>query len=97
MLVYFDHNDSCKHNFGYVVGTQYEYLLSAVLRVVVSSSCYRYPYPSRLILDSKSTDSRTMTVSKFLSNLPKGLSLDVGAIPLRFAIVTLWLPGLDNS
>ncbi|PON50466.1 hypothetical protein PanWU01x14_223310 [Parasponia andersonii] len=72
-----------KHGGGGEISTQYKYLLCAVLRVAISSSWYRYPYPSRPILDVKSIDSRTMAVSKFLIDFPGGLSLEDSGIPLR--------------
>uniref|UniRef100_A0A803NT71 Uncharacterized protein n=1 Tax=Cannabis sativa TaxID=3483 RepID=A0A803NT71_CANSA len=64
-------------------GTQYKDLLYSVLRVAISSSCYRFPYPSRPILSVKSLDVRATAVSKLLSTCPKGLSFDNSNIPFR--------------
>ncbi|KAF4398639.1 hypothetical protein G4B88_013728 [Cannabis sativa] len=64
-------------------GTQYKDLLYSVLRVAISSSCYRFPYPSRPILSVKSLDERATAVSKLLSTCPKGLSFDNSNIPFR--------------
>ncbi|XP_062091026.1 uncharacterized protein LOC133797210 [Humulus lupulus] len=63
--------------------TQYKYLLCAVLRVAISSSCYRFSYPSRPILSAESFDLRSIAVSKFLSNFPRGFFLDNSSIPFR--------------
>lgn len=67
-----------------VAGTLYNSLIYAVVKAAATSTCYRYLYPSRPILDVKAINARGTVVSKLLGNLPRGLSNDKSNIPFRF-------------
>lgn len=61
-------------------------LSCAVVRVVISASCYRYLFPSALVLDAKSIDGRSTAVSQLLCHLPREFSLKNHEIPFRFVV-----------
>ncbi|XP_038699386.1 uncharacterized protein LOC119996719 [Tripterygium wilfordii] len=58
-------------------------LLHGIVRVAVHASCYRFLFPSRLVLDTRSIDGRSIIVSKLLCHLPCEFLLDNHRIPLR--------------
>ncbi|XP_059431855.1 uncharacterized protein LOC132165349 isoform X2 [Corylus avellana] len=64
-------------------GVLAQMLSCAVVRVVISASCYRYLLPSALVLDSKSIDGRSTAVSQLLCHLPREFSLENHEIPFR--------------
>jgi len=63
-------------------------LLSAVVRVAASASCYKYLSPSMHVLDVKSIDGSITAISKLLCHLPMDFSLSNHEIPTRFAATT---------
>ncbi|KAF3439602.1 hypothetical protein FNV43_RR17880 [Rhamnella rubrinervis] len=69
-----------------VHGTLYNSLIYAVVKAAISSTCYRYLYPSRPILDVKAINARRTLVSKLLGYLPRGLSNDKSNIPFRLLL-----------
>ncbi|GMY36298.1 hypothetical protein FCV25MIE_31540 [Fagus crenata] len=58
-------------------------LSCAVVRVVVSASCYRYLFPSTPVLDAKSINGRSAALSQLLCHLPREFSLKNHEIPFR--------------
>jgi hypothetical protein len=71
-----------------VVGMPIDLLLSAVVRVAASASCYKYLSPSMHVLDIKSIDGSITAISKLLCHLPMDFSLSNHEIPTRFAATT---------
>lgn len=58
-------------------------LACAVVRVVVSASCYQHLLPSTPVLNAKSIDRRSTAVSQLLCHLPREFSLKNHEIPFR--------------
>eukprot|EP00258_Populus_trichocarpa_P042559 XP_024458578.1 uncharacterized protein LOC7497591 isoform X2 [Populus trichocarpa] len=64
-------------------GMPIDLLLSAVVRVAASASCYKYLSPSMHVLDVKSIDGSITAISKLLCHLPMDFSLSNHEIPTR--------------
>ncbi|XP_061964087.1 uncharacterized protein LOC133688580 isoform X2 [Populus nigra] len=64
-------------------GMPIDLLLSAVVRVAASASCYKYISPSMRVLDVKSIDGSITAISKLLCHLPLDFSLSNHEIPTR--------------
>ncbi|KAI9392848.1 hypothetical protein POPTR_006G144600v4 [Populus trichocarpa] len=64
-------------------GMPIDLLLSAVVRVAASASCYKYLSPSMRVLDVKSIDGSITAISKLLCHLPMDFSLSNHEIPTR--------------
>lgn len=66
-------------------------LLSAVVRVAASTSCYKYLSLSMRALNVKSIDGSITAISKLLCHLPVDFSFNHHDIPTRFS-ATISLP-----
>lgn len=67
-------------------GMPFDLLLSAVVRVAASASCYKYLSPSIRVLNVKSIDGSLTAISKLLCHLPIDFSLSNHEIPTRLLI-----------
>ena len=78
-------------HFSCTAGMLSQMLACAVVRVVVSASCYQHLLPSTPVLNAKSIDRRSTMVSQLLCHLPREFSLKNHEIPFRFALNRVYL------